>query len=101
MPSKSVAKLTKLTELEERRRPNMQFIDASNCASVSDQEIPMNQRRTIITVEQSNCRWPYGDPSSASFFLCGATTQAGQIYCPHHMTKAYTAKSQVRLAMRT
>ncbi len=52
--------------------------------------IPMGQRRTILELNESTCRWPIGDPSTTEFFFCGgATTTGGVPYCAYHSRVAY------------
>lgn len=47
-----------------------------------DAKIPVEQRRTVMTITSGHCRWPVGDPRSKDFFFCGAETS--KTYCPHH-----------------
>lgn len=54
----------------------------------SDLEIPMEQRRTLMTLDDCECHWPVGDPQSPSFFFCGAPTGEGMTYCPAHHARA-------------
>ncbi len=54
-----------------------------------DNIIPMGQRRTILELTESTCRWPIGDPGSAEFFFCGGNTQPGLPYCGYHSRVAY------------
>lgn len=44
------------------------------------------QRRTILTLRQHECRWPVGDPlyDPHNFFFCGAAQKEGSSYCSHH-----------------
>lgn len=89
MPSDLVVKNNKLDLLKARRKPNMEVIAASNREPDGERQVPVVQRQTIITVEQSNCRWPIGDPCQDGFYLCGAKANAHDIYCPEHMKIAY------------
>jgi GcrA cell cycle regulator len=56
---------------------------------VSDQEIPIAQRRTLLELTQATCRWPIGDPGRPGFFFCGAPPSASLPYCTHHAQRAY------------
>ena len=47
-------------------------------------QIPEEQRRTILTLTGSTCRWPIGDPSKDEFYFCGGASEIGQPYCEHH-----------------
>ena len=56
---------------------------------VEDIPIPEAQRRTILTLTGSTCRWPIGDPAREEFYFCGGASQVGQPYCPHHAQMAF------------
>lgn len=55
-------------------------------------EIPEHQRKSILTLDNEHCRYPYGDPGQPDFFFCGAPEAncAGGIpYCFGHSRLAY------------
>lgn len=54
-----------------------------------DSIIPMEQRRTLLQLNEETCRWPVGDPAGADFFFCGGPPATGLPYCPHHSRVAY------------
>jgi GcrA cell cycle regulator len=56
---------------------------------LTENVIPMGQRRTILELSESTCRWPIGDPGSTDFFFCGGNTVAGLPYCAYHSRVAY------------
>ncbi len=56
---------------------------------VIDEVIPMEQRRTLLQLNEDTCRWPVGDPSSADFFFCGGKPVTSLPYCAHHCRVAY------------
>ena len=56
---------------------------------VVDNVIPMGQRRSLLELSESTCRWPIGDPGNADFFFCGGQPVAGLPYCAHHCRIAY------------
>lgn len=63
---------------------------------VEDHEIPLEQRRTVLTREYGECAWPVGDPASPDFYMCGAQTARRSDgermpYCPHHCARAFQA----------
>jgi GcrA cell cycle regulator len=64
-------------------------IDAEAEPEVIDNVIPLTQRRTILELTESTCRWPVGDPGSCDFFFCGGNTVSGLPYCPCHARLAY------------
>jgi GcrA cell cycle regulator len=43
---------------------------------------------TIRTVRRGQCRWPYGDPASACFSLCGRPVARGA-FCAGHAEVGY------------
>jgi GcrA cell cycle regulator len=51
--------------------------------------VPMGQRRTILELNESTCRWPIGDPGSHEFFFCGGATVTSLPYCAYHSRVAY------------
>lgn len=51
--------------------------------------IPIGQRRNLLELTESTCRWPIGDPGSADFFFCGGNTVTGLPYCAYHSRVAY------------
>lgn len=65
--------------------PQLPFTD------LPDEAIPLDQRKTIVELDNSTCRWPIGDPGSPEFFFCGAieaNNAAGIPYCRAHTLRA-------------
>ncbi len=52
-------------------------------------EIPMEQRKTLLQLNEHTCRWPVGDPGAADFFFCGGETAIELPYCSYHSRVAY------------
>lgn len=96
MSSKSLVKRGSVEQLNALRQPNLQILAASNRQPVGADHIPVKQRRTILTVELSSCRWPIGDPQQIGFYLCGAKTSAQHSYCARHMQIAYVPAAKIR-----
>jgi GcrA cell cycle regulator len=46
---------------------------------------------TVLTLGSHMCKWPIGDPSSASFSFCGRASTDGP-YCVQHARVAYQAQ---------
>ncbi|HEV2562254.1 MAG TPA: GcrA family cell cycle regulator [Rhizomicrobium sp.] len=44
---------------------------------------------TVLTISNSMCRWPIGDPSEHEFHFCGRKPKGGSPYCEAHARKAY------------
>lgn len=86
-----------LTPKPRRESPWRQFVKSLQEAPPvpSDElDIPLSKRRTIITVEAGECRWPIGDPQDADFHLCGCKQVRGTPYCEFHARKAFQPVSQ-------
>lgn len=52
-------------------------------------DIPLAERKHIVTLEESHCRWPIGDPQLADFHFCGKHKVAGLPYCEFHARRAF------------
>jgi GcrA cell cycle regulator len=51
--------------------------------------IPENERKSIQTLEENDCRWPIGDPRKPDFHFCGKPKIVGLPYCEVHARRAY------------
>lgn len=51
--------------------------------------IPADQRKTIETLDECDCRWPIGDPQKAEFHFCGKAKIVGLPYCEFHVRRAF------------
>jgi GcrA cell cycle regulator len=59
-------------------------------------EIPVEQRKTLLQLNERTCRWPIGDPGGADFFFCGGETANELPYCSYHSRVAYQPASERR-----
>jgi GcrA cell cycle regulator len=59
-------------------------------------EIPMEQRKTLLQLNEATCHWPVGDPGSPDFFFCGGEANEGSPYCNYHSRVAYQPASERR-----
>lgn len=64
------------------RRPS--FVPMSQ---TEDQNIPMEQRRSVMQLTADTCRFPVGDVGQPGFFFCGAVPERGRPYCAGHMAR--------------
>jgi GcrA cell cycle regulator len=58
-------------------------------APVEELVIPLHERASILTLKESMCRWPIGDPSEDEFHFCGRKKVGTLPYCEHHARMAY------------
>lgn len=56
-----------------------------------DAAIPIGQRRSLIELTDTTCRWPVGDPATESLFFCGAPSIRDAPYCAEHQQRAYAS----------
>jgi GcrA cell cycle regulator len=52
-------------------------------------DIPLAERKTIVTLSDCSCRWPIGDPQMADFHFCNRDKVAGLPYCEFHSRRAF------------
>lgn len=64
-------------------------------------EIPMEQRKTLLQLNEHTCRWPVGDPGASDFFFCGGDTTNEQPYCSYHCRIAYQPANDRRREKRS
>ncbi len=68
-------------------------------ANIEPQRLPNGDMVTVLTVKDSMCKWPIGDPADANFGFCGHGTQEGSPYCAEHARVAFQpAKKRERRA---
>ena len=58
-------------------------------APLKAKPLPSGEYATILTITESLCKWPLGDPSSSDFRFCGRGTDTGEPYCKSHAQLAY------------
>ena len=54
-------------------------------------EIPVEQRKTLLQLNEKTCHWPVGDPGSTDFFFCGGDTANDLPYCSFHSPRSLSA----------
>lgn len=50
-------------------------------------DVPVEQRKTLLTLTNETCRWPFNDPCEPDFYYCGdpsADLNEGRPYCEFH-----------------
>jgi GcrA cell cycle regulator len=84
-----------------RKRPKSQQAQPSNrqrkapappIVQVVDQQIPFEQRKTLLELGSNHCRWPVGEPNEPGFFFCGGAKLDDHSYCAahHRRSRDYT-----------
>ncbi|PIW30950.1 MAG: GcrA cell cycle regulator [Rhodobacterales bacterium CG15_BIG_FIL_POST_REV_8_21_14_020_59_13] len=53
------------------------------------ERLPNGEFATVLTLKDSMCKWPIGDPASGDFRFCGHRSKAGDAYCEAHAQIAY------------
>lgn len=51
--------------------------------------IPLEERATILSLKETSCRWPIGDPQHDDFHFCGRNKLDGLPYCEFHAQRAF------------
>jgi GcrA cell cycle regulator len=51
--------------------------------------IPLDERRSILTLTANSCRWPIGDPKQDGFHFCGRSRLPDRPYCDVHLRRAF------------
>mgnify|MGYP003627483643 CR=1 FL=1 len=58
--------------------------------------LPNGEFATVLTLKDSMCKWPIGDPSSGDFRFCGRRSNPGDAYCEAHGEMAYQPQQKRR-----
>lgn len=61
---------------------------AAMLATLSPQPLADGEAATILTIRDSMCKWPIGDPADPAFALCGRKASCGP-YCAEHAKIAF------------
>jgi GcrA cell cycle regulator len=68
-------------------------------AFIEPKRLPNGDMVTVLTVKDSMCKWPIGDPAEATFGFCGRASCNGSPYCADHAQVAFQpAKKRERKA---
>jgi GcrA cell cycle regulator len=51
--------------------------------------IPLEERASILSLKETSCRWPIGDPQHDDFHFCGKSRLDGLSYCEFHSRRAF------------
>ncbi|MEZ5938162.1 MAG: GcrA family cell cycle regulator [Hyphomonadaceae bacterium] len=83
----------------EGAHPHHHHHPAETAAFVEPQRLPNGEMVTVLTVKDTMCKWPIGDPADSAFGFCGRATENGAPYCAEHARVAFQpAKKRERRA---
>lgn len=57
--------------------------------AIEEIDIPLAERKSIVTLTECSCRWPIGDPQLPDFHFCNRTKMTGLPYCEAHSRRAF------------
>ena len=69
-------------------------------ATIQELVIPIEERASILTLNENKCRWPIGDPGDEDFHFCGRHCASGSPYCEFHSRIAYQPAQSRRKTSR-
>jgi GcrA cell cycle regulator len=74
------------TGMRRRKIPSPSIVAApADAAAIARApHVPVAQRKQLLDLGPSDCRWPIGDPKEADFFFCGRPQVNGSSYCRRH-----------------
>ena len=68
-------------------------------ANIEPQLLPNGDMVTVMTVKDTMCKWPIGDPADSTFGFCGRASSNASPYCAEHARVAFQpAKKRERRA---
>lgn len=51
--------------------------------------IPVENRLSLLQLNEHTCKWPIGDPLTPDFYFCGQHSEESKPYCDFHSRRAY------------
>lgn len=81
---------TKPTSPREQQPSDRAIAAAEKAALAALQPLPLKdgEAATILTIRDSMCKWPIGDPADPNFAFCGRKAECGP-YCKEHAKIAF------------
>ncbi len=97
-PAKPSRPRTTTASIEPVRtaRPSPSAPTVVTSAPVEPAVLPSGEFATVLTLKDSMCKWPIGDPAQSSFRFCGRGTNASHAYCDAHANMAYQPSQKRR-----
>jgi GcrA cell cycle regulator len=56
---------------------------------IEDIVVPISLNVSLMALNDSMCKWPFGDPGADGFHFCGHKNFNGLPYCEYHSRVAY------------
>lgn len=98
MPRQASPAPRQSTALAVRPEPAHTHISEAE-ANIEPQRLPNGDMVTVLTVKDTMCKWPIGDPADNNFGFCGHASADGSPYCAEHARVAFQpAKKRERRA---
>jgi GcrA cell cycle regulator len=98
MPRQATSAPRQSTALAVRAEPVHTHISEAE-ANIEPQRLPNGDMVTVLTVKDTMCKWPIGDPADNNFGFCGHASADGSPYCAEHARVAFQpAKKRERRA---
>lgn len=63
-------------------------------APVEAKRLASGEYATVLTLKDSMCKWPIGDPADTTFRFCGRRSGPGDAYCEAHAQLAYQPQAK-------
>lgn len=89
------------TALKADIAPKPDYAPEPEPAPIPELPVPPGERVTVLTLNDSTCRWPIGDPGLENFYFCGREPTSGMPYCGYHARIAYQPLQDRRRQRRT
>lgn len=74
----------------KKEPPLLSELERERLGAIFDAAIPKCQKKSLMDLGPSDCRWPLGDPGRRGFAYCGAAV-AKESYCEHHWMRSRAA----------
>ncbi|MEM9669004.1 MAG: GcrA family cell cycle regulator [Pseudomonadota bacterium] len=86
----ATATTVKATETRENQPNDRTIAAAEKAALAALTPLPLNdgEAATVLTIRDSMCKWPIGDPADPNFAFCGRKADCGP-YCKEHAKVAF------------
>ena len=68
--------------------PAQSVVRAEPAAPVEAERLASGEYATVLTLKDSMCKWPIGDPADPKFAFCGRKSDCGP-YCSEHAKVAF------------